>query len=100
MTDGSRRLAYAHRVVYEAVRGPIPGGLSLDHLCRVRRCVNPDHLEAVPLRVNYERGLPHRKRRELCALGHQRGAVRCPVCRRNQNRAYKARLRAARQAAK
>jgi len=41
----------AHRVAYELVKGEIPAGLTLDHLCRVRNCVNPDHLEPVS---NYE----------------------------------------------
>lgn len=46
----------AHRVAYELSRGPIPSGLSLDHLCRVTLCVRPDHLEAVTHRVNVLRG--------------------------------------------
>jgi hypothetical protein len=37
----------AHRWLYEQTIGPIPEGLEIDHLCRVRHCVNPDHLEAV-----------------------------------------------------
>jgi hypothetical protein len=37
----------AHRVSYEAAYGPIPAGLHIDHLCRVRKCVRPEHLEAV-----------------------------------------------------
>jgi len=47
----------AHRVAYEAYVGPIPEGLELDHLCRERRCVNPDHLEPVTRSVNVRRGL-------------------------------------------
>jgi len=46
----------AHRVAYELAIGPISDGLTLDHLCRVRRCVNPAHLEAVTLKVNILRG--------------------------------------------
>ena len=46
----------AHRVAYELMYGPIPAGLTLDHLCRVTRCVNPLHLEAVTNRVNVLRG--------------------------------------------
>lgn len=49
-------LVAAHRASYEAFKGPIPEGLHIDHLCRVRCCVNPDHLEAVTPRVNVLRG--------------------------------------------
>jgi hypothetical protein len=52
--DGAEWLA--HRYVYTRQRGPIPPELELDHLCSNRRCVNPDHLEAVPHRVNCRRG--------------------------------------------
>lgn len=45
-----------HRWSYEHFKGPIPAGLQLDHLCRVRRCVCPDHLEAVDVRTNVRRG--------------------------------------------
>jgi len=47
---------YAHRVTFEALRGAIPDGLELDHLCRVTFCCNPDHLEAVTHKVNLLRG--------------------------------------------
>jgi hypothetical protein len=46
----------AHRVSYELLRGPIPAGLQIDHLCRIRHCVNPDHLEAVTAKTNTLRG--------------------------------------------
>ncbi len=46
-----------HRVAYELVKGPIPPGLEIDHLCRVPSCINPDHLEAVTHRENIWRGL-------------------------------------------
>lgn len=49
----------AHRHVYEVERGPIPEGLHLDHLCSVRRCVNPSHLEPVTPSENIRR--IHRK---------------------------------------
>jgi len=47
----------AHRAVYESERGPIPEGMTLDHLCRNRGCVNPDHLEPVTNRENILRGV-------------------------------------------
>jgi hypothetical protein len=46
----------AHRLTYEALVGPIPSGLVLDHACRVRCCVNPGHLEPVTVQVNTLRG--------------------------------------------
>jgi HNH endonuclease len=46
----------AHRVVWETFVGPIPEGMDLDHLCRNRKCVNPDHLEPVTRRENLRRG--------------------------------------------
>src|SRR5437763_12827689 len=46
------KVARAHRVAYELFVGPIPLELELDHLCRVRRCVNPSHLEPVTRREN------------------------------------------------
>lgn len=61
-----RRPRYAHRVVWELERGPIPAGLTLDHLCRVRRCVNPDHLEPVSSAENIRRAF---ERRETDGLG-------------------------------
>jgi hypothetical protein len=46
----------AHRVAYELVRGPIPDGLQIDHLCRNRACVNPYHMEPVSQAENLRRG--------------------------------------------
>lgn len=50
-----RRLM-VHRVVWELLRGPIGEGLVLDHLCKVRCCCNPDHLDPVTQRENVHRG--------------------------------------------
>lgn len=77
------KVHWAHRVAYELAKGPIPKGLTIDHLCRTRRCVNPAHLEAVTASVNVRRGgcslLTH------CKHGHpfdeantyRRGGTRC-----------------------
>jgi len=46
----------AHRWLWEVVNGPVPKGLELDHLCRTRNCVNPEHLEAVTHHENVLRG--------------------------------------------
>jgi hypothetical protein len=47
----------AHRLAYEYTKGPIPAGMQIDHLCRVKCCINPDHLEAVTASTNVRRGL-------------------------------------------
>lgn len=52
--EGDERMA--HRVAYEAFKGPIPDGMLLDHLCRTRCCVNPNHLEPVTHSENTLRG--------------------------------------------
>lgn len=56
-----------HRWVYEFLVGPIPDGLDLDHLCRVRNCANPDHLEPVTRSENL-----FRAHDDACAKGHTR----------------------------
>ncbi len=65
---------YAHRAAYVLVKGPIPAGLQIDHLCRNRGCVNPDHLEAVTLRENLMRSPIQRSalnaRKTHCLNGH------------------------------
>jgi hypothetical protein len=75
--DGKMR--YAHRVAYEWFRGPIPAGLDLDHLCRVRNCVNPYHLEAVTRQVNLLRGETFTAAH---AAGRDCGFPKCRACRR------------------
>ncbi len=54
---GVPKTALAHRLAYEHWRGPIPVGLTIDHLCRNPGCVNPWHLETVSMAVNIKRGI-------------------------------------------
>jgi len=95
---------YAHRVSYMHYVGPIPGGLHIDHLCRNRLCVHPDHLEPVSQGVNNQRAV--RANKVTCIHGHpfteentwvnpRNGHRSCRACWRERTRAYKARKRAA-----
>lgn len=98
----------AHRYAYEDQVALIPVGLEIDHLCRVRNCVNPQHLEPVTSAENTQRGLAGalRVRVEQCVNGHDytpentyiapNGTRDCKACRRDRNRRYKARRRAKR----
>lgn len=68
------RIEYAHRWLFERTNGPIPAGHDLDHLCRVRSCVNPEHLEPVIRRINTARGLNKAANAILnnrCWVGHE-----------------------------
>jgi hypothetical protein len=71
--DGGRIQVRAHRYSYEVLVGPIPDGLTIDHLCRNRGCVNPSHLEPVTMGINVLRGEgPSAKnaRATHCSRGH------------------------------
>lgn len=54
-TGEAKKTDYAHRVAYRAAYGEIPVGKHIDHLCAVRTCVNPEHLEAVTQGENNRR---------------------------------------------
>lgn len=103
---GSGTSALAHRHVYELLVAEIPDGLALDHLCMVKSCVNPEHLEPVTREENasrYARTITH------CAKGHElagdnlvtltrkSGTVRrvCRACRAQAMRDLRARQKAA-----
>lgn len=119
IANGYGRIAYqgrpqqAHRLAYEAKFGPVPRDLVIDHLCRVRSCINPDHMEPVTQTINKLRGFGFsaiNARKTVCKYGHpfdakNTGVTRlhgrvvgryCHTC----NRAHAARVRAARQAAR
>ncbi len=96
---GNGKSGRVHRAAYELAKGPIPPGLQIDHLCRNRRCCNPDHLEAVTPRENVLRGEGHgavNAQRTHCANGHPyeaadrgNGSRRfCRICRREYMRIY------------
>lgn len=95
------KVVQAHRVSYETANGPIPAGLTIDHLCNTRSCVRPVHLEAVTHQENTRRAA---ERRTHCPNGHPyaetrvsdyRGSTCCIECRRNAAAAYMRRRRAA-----
>jgi len=72
--NGHKKTRSAHRVSYETFVGEIPDGLTIDHLCRNRKCINPNHLEAVTIKENVSRGNPLWKQeaaRTHCKYGHE-----------------------------
>lgn len=95
------RGGYGHRFAFESFRFPIPEGLEPDHLCRVRHCVNPFHLEVVTHRENCLRGFGVsgiNARKTHCPAGHPydsenthytpSGGRKCRICQRVKGRIW------------
>lgn len=103
--DGYGRLAgkLAHRLMFEKINGPIPEGMEVDHLCKTRNCINPEHLEVVTHRENWLRSgavtVSHLQKSH-CLHGHlfdtdntyyRSGRRSCRACNNRRVREYKAR---------
>ena len=103
---GTRDGVYlVHRHVWELLVGPITDDLVLDHLCLVKACVNPDHLEPVTQAENNRRNKnaigPKRRREKVCANGHEfsgknlsmsvTGQRVCKACSREKTRRFRER---------
>lgn len=89
----------AHVFAYIRAKGNVPVDLQVDHLCRNRACVNPDHMEAVPCAINVLRGegpAARNKRKTHCPRGHpydatntfirRSGRRRCKICTNEKQR--------------
>ena len=97
--DGERQ-TYAHRWAWESVNGQIPEGLTIDHLCRTTRCVNPEHLDPVTIGENVRR---YSQTITQCVQGHAydkentyiapNGRRNCRACDRQRAREYARRKR-------
>ena len=94
---------FAHRFSYEYHKGPIPEGMTIDHICRNKSCVNPDHLEAVTNKENVLRGIglaAQNARKTHCIRGHlfdekntyitKDGTRKCRKCKNEWFRRFRA----------
>ena len=102
-TENGRTVMHlVHRLVYQVVYGPVPDGMTVDHICRNRRCVNWMHLRLLSNRVNAT--LNGNALKTHCKRGHEftpentryntAGYRECVTCRRKQVREAMARARA------
>lgn len=71
-----KKLGYGtlpHRIAWTLLKGPIPAGLTIDHLCRIKTCVNPAHLDPVTMKINTLRGISpiaRQAKQTYCIHGH------------------------------
>ena len=93
----------SHRAVFEMLVGAIPEGLEADHLCTIRRCANPEHIQPVTQAENIRRAAAAIHARPIYPCGHPRTPENthertvgrwCLTCRREDDRLRKARTRA------
>jgi len=97
------KLHRAHRLIYEWERETIPQGMVADHICRIRNCVNPDHIEIITNGANVLRGVSQsavNSRKKFCIRGHKftpentysytRGWRCCKTCFNARNRRVRA----------
>ena len=104
-TSWRKRTWRTHRLVYHLLKGKISKKLDIDHFCRNRICCNPDHLEAVPRKINIHRGVgvaPRNLRKTHCPQGHEYTTENtyvwanqrfCRTCSRKYKRAYEKKLK-------
>lgn len=104
---GKNTTAPAHRVIWEAINGLIPSDLLIDHICRVRHCVNPSHLRLVTNKENILCGFGRtaiNARKTHCTRGHafdktntyfnsKKNTRTCRHCSNEQNRIRRHKLR-------
>lgn len=101
-----KKLMPVHRFSYELLVGTIAEGLVIDHLCRVKLCVNPSHLEAVTVHENTMRGISFSAKNAIkthCPKGHEYDKANtyltplakrdCRECRRMATKRYEAKRR-------
>lgn len=100
VTDHAGSSVLIHRKVWEESNGPIPDGLTIDHLCRQKTCINPDHMEVVTRGENVRRALATIT---TCKSGHPLSGENlriytrangltyrvCRACRRDEQQRYR-----------
>jgi len=97
-------IAYAHRIAYLAAKGTISETLVVDHICRTRNCVNPNHMREITRGENVSIGRNALREKTHCVNGHpfsghnmcrvgRRQYRACRICHQRRNEEYRRRLR-------